>query len=100
MLRACATLTQALTAAVGSDPAIIAGYQVESLVPFNPVDKRTSATVVSPQGEKLVVAKGAPQVCRFGAMPAPTRCSYVHLSCGGVGDPPSYICWSHRRSGL
>ena len=40
----------------------MAGYTIESLVPFNPVDKRTSATVVTPQGQRLVVAKGAPQV--------------------------------------
>ena len=40
----------------------MAGYTIKSLVPFNPVDKRTSATVVTPEGQELVVAKGAPQV--------------------------------------
>ena len=40
----------------------IAGWQVKSVVPFNPVDKKTTAKVVSPDGQDLIVTKGAPQV--------------------------------------
>ena len=32
------------------------------MVPFNPVDKKTTAKVVSPDGKDLIVTKGAPQV--------------------------------------
>jgi hypothetical protein len=40
----------------------IAGWRVKSVVPFNPVDKKTTAEVVSPDGQDLIVTKGAPQV--------------------------------------
>lgn len=41
---------------------LIAGWRVESFVPFDPVHKRTEARVVGPAGERLRVCKGAPQV--------------------------------------
>jgi H+-transporting ATPase len=37
-------------------------YQVTHFQPFDPVHKRTEATVVGPRGEKFTVTKGAPQV--------------------------------------
>jgi H+-transporting ATPase len=37
-------------------------YQIEHFQPFDPVHKRTEAAVVSPDGEKFTVSKGAPQV--------------------------------------
>ena len=43
-------------------PQAVAGYQIKKFTPFNPVDKKTTAIVITPSGEHLVVAKGAPQV--------------------------------------
>jgi magnesium-transporting ATPase (P-type) len=40
----------------------ITGWQIKSVVPFNPVDKKTTAKVISPDGKDLIVTKGAPQV--------------------------------------
>ncbi|HEX2842518.1 plasma-membrane proton-efflux P-type ATPase [Hyphomicrobium sp.] len=39
-----------------------AGYQVINFVPFDPVTKRTEATIRSPDGRTFSVSKGAPQV--------------------------------------
>jgi H+-transporting ATPase len=38
------------------------GYKVSDFKPFDPVRKRTEASAVAADGEKFVVAKGAPQV--------------------------------------
>jgi len=38
------------------------GYHVEHFTPFNPVDKRTEATVKDAKGSSFKVTKGAPQV--------------------------------------
>jgi H+-transporting ATPase len=38
------------------------GYQVTHFQPFDPVHKRTGATVTSPDGKTFTVTKGAPQV--------------------------------------
>jgi hypothetical protein len=46
----------------------ISGYTIKRFVPFNPVDKKTLAEVVTPDGQQLTYAKGAPQV---GAVPPP-----------------------------
>lgn len=40
----------------------IKGYEIKQFWPFNPVDKKTTARVVTPDGGELLVAKGAPQV--------------------------------------
>ncbi len=40
----------------------LAHYRLEQFVPFDPVRKRTEATLVDDQGKRLVVTKGAPQV--------------------------------------
>lgn len=44
-----------------SDPKATAGYRVVTYIPFDPVTKRTQATVTDPQGMTIVAAKGAPQ---------------------------------------
>jgi H+-transporting ATPase len=40
----------------------LARYRIERFRPFDPVNKRTEALVVGPDGEELRVSKGAPQV--------------------------------------
>src|SRR5882724_8780477 len=44
------------------DPAILKSYQQEKYVPFDPVDKRTEATIKDTSGKLFRVTKGAPQV--------------------------------------
>src|SRR5438046_6267653 len=44
------------------DPAIVKSYQQEKYVPFDPVDKRTEATIKDASGKVFRVTKGAPQV--------------------------------------
>ena len=52
----------------------IAGWQVKNVVPFNPVDKKTTAKVVSPDGKDLIVTKGAPQVPLSAGSPVCKNC--------------------------
>ncbi len=40
----------------------VSGFRVASFLPFDPVDKRTEASVLHPDGRQLRVSKGAPQV--------------------------------------
>ena len=44
------------------DPAALQGYSQLSFTPFDPVSKRTEATVTDQKGNKLRFTKGAPQV--------------------------------------
>ncbi|PYL52011.1 MAG: plasma-membrane proton-efflux P-type ATPase [Verrucomicrobia bacterium] len=44
------------------DPSLLKSYQQEKYVPFDPVDKRTEATIKDPSGKIFRVTKGAPQV--------------------------------------
>ncbi len=44
------------------DDQVLTGYQVVQFEPFNPVDKRTEATVTGADGAAFRVTKGAPQV--------------------------------------
>jgi H+-transporting ATPase len=44
------------------DPSALDGYEVRRFVPFDPVHKRTEATVAGPDGREFEVTKGAPQV--------------------------------------
>lgn len=37
-------------------------YKVEKFIPFDPVNKRTEAFLISPSGKKIQIIKGAPQV--------------------------------------
>lgn len=57
-------IDQAITHAVG-DPSTLSAYNVTRTIPFNPVDKRTTAWVNTSTASNLVVTKGAPQVCFF-----------------------------------
>lgn len=58
-------IDRAVTAAAGGDKdAALAGWRLTRLVPFNPVDKKTLAEAVAPDGKALSTAKGAPQVIR------------------------------------
>ncbi|MCY0885094.1 MAG: HAD-IC family P-type ATPase, partial [Firmicutes bacterium] len=43
------------------DLSALAAYRVRRFVPFDPVRKRTEATVTAPDGTGMVVTKGAPQ---------------------------------------
>jgi H+-transporting ATPase len=45
-----------------TDLAILKIYQQEKYVPFDPVDKRTEATIEDTSGKLFRVTKGAPQV--------------------------------------
>jgi H+-transporting ATPase len=44
------------------DSSVLRGYQQENYVPFDPVDKRTEATIKDASGKVFRVTKGAPQV--------------------------------------
>jgi H+-transporting ATPase len=44
------------------DSSVLKGYQHEKYVPFDPVDKRTEATIKDASGKVFRVTKGAPQV--------------------------------------
>ena len=44
------------------DDKALKGYQVLHFQPFDPVHKRTEATVKGADGKQFYVAKGAPQV--------------------------------------
>ena len=44
------------------DPAVLRRYRQQAFVPFDPVRKRTEATILGPDGAVFEVAKGAPQV--------------------------------------
>ncbi len=54
-------IDRAITQAVG-DRSRLAGHAVERVVPFNPVDKKTTAVFTTPEGHRLHATKGAPQV--------------------------------------
>ncbi|KAK9819692.1 hypothetical protein WJX72_001191 [[Myrmecia] bisecta] len=55
-------IDSAVVNALGGNEQAIAQYTVDKFVPFNPVDKRTMATVVFPDGSRAMTSKGAPQV--------------------------------------
>jgi H+-transporting ATPase len=44
------------------DPSVLKSYQQEKYLPFDPVDKRTEATIKDASGKVFRVTKGAPQV--------------------------------------
>ena len=54
-------IDQAITQAVGNRSRM-AGHTIERVLPFNPVDKKTTAVFTTPEGHWLHAAKGAPQV--------------------------------------
>ncbi len=53
------------------DRSILKSYRLQGFVPFDPIHKRTEATVIGPDDQRLNVSKGAPQVimgmCSLGA---------------------------------
>ena len=51
----------ALTSAV-ADPESKHQYKISRMIPFSPVDKRTTAYCTGPDGKDFVTTKGAPQV--------------------------------------
>jgi H+-transporting ATPase len=53
------------------DQDAIKNWKQTKFVPFDPVGKRTAATVTDPSGKAVVVTKGAPQVIVDLAKPAP-----------------------------
>ena len=53
-----------------ADPAAVKGYRQTAFTPFDPVTKRTEATVTGPDGKGFMVAKGAPQAIVALARPA------------------------------
>jgi H+-transporting ATPase len=55
------TIDLAVLGGLANDQALN-GYHVEHFTPFNPVDKRTEATVKDAKGSSFKVTKGAPQV--------------------------------------
>lgn len=55
-------IDRAVTGAVGSKESL-RGYKIEQVVPFNPVDKKTTAAFTGIDGRRLLACKGAPQVC-------------------------------------
>lgn len=59
----------ALTSAV-EDPDSRHQYKINRLIPFSPVDKRTTAYCTGPDGKDFVTTKGAPQV-RLLCLPLP-----------------------------
>ncbi|HUC86188.1 MAG TPA: HAD-IC family P-type ATPase, partial [Candidatus Acidoferrales bacterium] len=63
VLHALKTVTQARSASDGTVPALALGAcKVSHFQPFDPVHKRTEATVSGPNGATFRVTKGAPQV--------------------------------------
>lgn len=57
-------IDQAITNAFG-EHSKLAEYHVKRTTPFNPIDKRTTAWVVSDKHGEFVATKGAPQVCEL-----------------------------------
>lgn len=55
-------IDRAVTGAVGSKESL-RGYKIEQVVPFNPVDKKTTVAFTGHDGRRLLACKGAPQVC-------------------------------------
>jgi H+-transporting ATPase len=53
------------------EPNVLDSFKQEKFVPFDPVTKRTEATVVNSSGQTFVFTKGAPQVIVELAKPAP-----------------------------
>ena len=55
-------IDRAVTGALKGGQEALLGYHIKSLVPFSPVDKKTSASFVGPDGKAMHACKGAPQV--------------------------------------
>jgi H+-transporting ATPase len=62
------------------DPSALKAFRQSKFVPFDPVTKRTEATVTDAQGKDLMFAKGAPQVIVDLAKPSPDVAQRVKQS--------------------
>ncbi|MGA7487271.1 MAG: plasma-membrane proton-efflux P-type ATPase [Xanthobacteraceae bacterium] len=62
------------------DAAALERYRCTNFVPFDPVSKRTQATVVGPQETTFTIAKGAPQAIVALARPSPDVAGKVETS--------------------
>src|SRR5215471_11273483 len=65
------------------DQSALKSYKQVKFVPFDPVSKRTAATVTDPQGKSVVVSKGAPQVIVELAKPPADVAQRVNLAAKG-----------------
>src|SRR5262249_2566762 len=65
--------------AVLKDKSVLDAYKQSNFVPFDPVTKRTSATITDPQGRSFMVTKGAPQVIADLARPSPELSQKVRV---------------------
>src|SRR6516165_5841948 len=66
------------------DQATLKTYKQVKFVPFDPVSKRTAATVTDAQGKSVVVSKGAPQVIVDLAKPAADVAQRVKTTVDGL----------------
>jgi H+-transporting ATPase len=64
------------------DRQILANYNQTNFVPFDPISKRTEATVKSPDGKSFKVTKGAPQVILELCHPADDLAERVNAKVG------------------
>jgi len=55
------------------DKTPLSGFQQQSFIPFDPIRKRTEATIVSADGKHFKVSKGAPQVVLALCKPDPEQ---------------------------
>ena len=70
-------IDRAVTAAVGGDPAAIAGWRIDRLIPFNPVDKKTVAEVGCCSHAREAVGRGFwQQASRHGCARCPPLAHY------------------------
>ena len=79
------------TAAVESAPVPVSQFEVVKFVPFDPVRKRTEATLRAPSGEVFLVSKGSPQVTALALRrrAEPTPCYALMMSDSGECLPAS-----------
>ncbi|WP_170153484.1 plasma-membrane proton-efflux P-type ATPase [Acidithiobacillus sulfuriphilus] len=85
------------------DPQLLSGWQQQKFVPFDPVSKRTEATVTDPGGKSWTMTKGAPQVilglCSMEASPLETVQGQIAALAGkgyrtlGVARRPEQGAW-------
>lgn len=80
-------------------PALAKGASVASFVPFDPVSKRTEATVRSADGNTRLVTKGAPQVIALLCEKDPAASSIDALSADFASRGYRSLAVAERREG-
>eukprot|EP00898_Chlorokybus_atmophyticus_P001625 jgi/Chlat1/2463/Chrsp171S02344 len=55
-------IDKAIVSSVDNDQSVLDGFVTTRFIPFNPVDKKTAAYVITPSGLNKVYSKGAPHV--------------------------------------